>query len=223
MAVIYDNASAGYSGSTTATPSITHTTGSGSNRFLLAVLFSHAGNATHNSGTYDSAALTMIGTQFTDGSTDLSVWYRKMPNTGTNLTIAFSVSTDVLCHIGLMTFSGVDQTTPYNTPASISGSINDGTSVAPASALNDVVAYVFGLQGNVETTTPQGAEVERAVSRVEPVNGICKVGTIVGATPTTTVGYNWSTNFNSVALWAAALKAAAEGASDTLMGASMGM
>lgn len=132
MAIVFDNATGnGFANATTT--SFSHTTGSGSNRFLFFATWSGAattGNIT--SVTYAGVSLTKYVEYDIGDGTILSVWYLINPATGSNTLLGTATSSQVW-EAMVSTYSGVKQSgfPDANTNNNSSGSVtNSVTSIA---------------------------------------------------------------------------------------------
>jgi hypothetical protein len=115
-----DSASNGQTQRTSMT--ISHTT-SGTNRLMLVgVAINNNQSETVSSMTYNGAALTLVGTAASTTNTRVEIWRRIAPSTGTHdVVITFSGNLRMGARAGVMTFTGVHQTTPLGTFAGANG------------------------------------------------------------------------------------------------------
>lgn len=142
-----------------------HTTGaSGPTSGLLLVGVSIEDNTkTVSTVTYNGVNLTRLGnltitcpTTIANPSCEDELWYLKAPPSGLH-TIQVNLSGSTSASAGAVGYSNVDQTTPFGTPASNSGSVNAGggassLSVATSSASQLVVeTFSFDLGGGAGT------------------------------------------------------------------------
>jgi Domain of unknown function (DUF4347)/Cadherin domain/Bacterial cadherin-like domain len=128
--------------SQTATNSITlsHTT-SGTNRLMLVGVSMHSTNGAISSMTYNGTALTRVGTQVANGQAVVEVWSLLAPTTGTHdLAVTFTGSRAAI--VGVMTFTGVDQSAALGSFASALGDSSTASLNGIASAAGEVV---FGV------------------------------------------------------------------------------
>ncbi len=114
------------SGATTLT--VAHSTGSSANRLMLVgVSINRETGATNDKVTgitYSGQALTLVGAKTDGGSGEARVemWALKNPPTGAaNVVVTFNRANDDGAVVGVATFAGVDQTTPYGAFFSNSG------------------------------------------------------------------------------------------------------
>jgi len=162
-----------------------HTTGSGSNRFLL-VGVAVLGDTSVSSVTYNGKALTSIGEQVAppsptpppSGGSSVRVeqWGMVAPDTGPFLVqVTLSASTRAVGFSA--SFSDVDQSSPHGTFASTQGSIPSpmGTaSVNVTAAADDVVVDTLVVQDSGDSSPPA----------VAPMSGQTGLSTITGGMTT---------------------------------------
>jgi hypothetical protein len=133
----------------TNTVTLSFTTGNQPNRLLLVTVITATG-ATYTSVTYDGIALTQLATK--DNNVHVEMWYLVNPPSGTYNIVATKTNTFGNL-IGASTFYNVDQTTPFGTVATASGtSVTSSLSVASASA-SQLVVDGIGTDGNDPTNT----------------------------------------------------------------------
>ena len=119
---------------------ISHTTGSGTNRLMLVgISFVNDEMETVTSVTYNGVALTWVGTGANGDDARMEIWRLIAPPTGTyNVVITFSAPLRRAAVAGVMTFTGVHQTTPLGTFVSAVGNASPAT-VNVTSAANELV------------------------------------------------------------------------------------
>jgi hypothetical protein len=104
---------------TTVTDSMTisHTTSSGSNRLMLVgVSINNDGLETVTSVTYNGVGLSFVGADARSDDARVEIWSLVAPATGTHdVVITFSGDLQQEAIAGVMTFTGVDQSTPLGT------------------------------------------------------------------------------------------------------------
>jgi len=127
-----------------ATLTISHTTGSGADRLMLVgISFVNDQTETVTSVTYNGVALTSVGTVSSSDDARVEIWRLIAPPTGTyNVVIMFSAPLGRTAVAGVMTFTGVHQTTPLGTFASASLQCSApcaDPSVNVTSAVNELV------------------------------------------------------------------------------------
>ncbi len=140
--VTVDNTS---SGSTDGGSSITvsHAT-SGSNRLMLVgVSFNNDILETVTGVTYNGAALTLEGTETNSDDARVEIWSLVAPDTGThNVVITFSAALNQEAVAGVMTFTGVDQSTPLG---SFYSAQDDDTATASLNITSTEGEFVYGV------------------------------------------------------------------------------
>jgi len=144
------------SGSATAGSSITvsHTTGAGSDRLMLVGISSR--DRTVTGVTYGGTALTLVGAQTSNGNAKTAIYRLIAPASGTaSVVVSFSGTVGKGAVVGVMTFTGVNQTTPLGTYASNVGNSTNAT-LNVTSASSELVFNVVSVQNqNVNNTTGQ--------------------------------------------------------------------
>jgi len=160
--VQFVNASSGASAGTTTSFSFQHTVNAGTDRVLIVGGAIRAGApVAFTSVTYNGIALTPI--QGVTGADDVraELWYLINPPIGTfNVTLTASANRNLAG--GAMTFTGVHQTTPVGTPASVGGQSNS-TSVDVTSASGEMVVDVVAQRdpGGMGTLTAGPGQTEQ--------------------------------------------------------------
>jgi len=120
--------------------SLSHTPGVGNNR-LMVVGISWANNSTSHtisSVTFGSLPMTSVGTLTNDSQRNIAIYYLKEPFTTSANTLSVTFSGQTSAVIGAVTFAGVDQTNPFGTFVSASGS-GTAVTVDAATVAGDVV------------------------------------------------------------------------------------
>lgn len=110
--VTYDAVSSFGIGSGMSSGSGNHVCTCGTNGLLVVFLTSNNPAMGVSSITYAGAALTLLGRD--DKSAPLAVYYKKAPATGTN-SLAVTLTDVYNVSVGAISFSNVDQTTPFGT------------------------------------------------------------------------------------------------------------
>jgi len=125
---------------------ISHAT-AGSNRLLLVGVSIHNFASETVSGiTYNGVALTQVGSSTNATDARVEIWRLIAPPTGTyDVVITFSAELSSVARAGVMTFTGVNQTTPLGTFASATGSASPAT-VNVTSAANELVFDTVGSE-----------------------------------------------------------------------------
>jgi len=149
------------SGSATATATgitISHTTSGTDRLMLVGVSINPDGGVTSSSVTYNGTALQFVGAQqnLISGADDarIEIWSLVAPDTGThNVVITFSAALVQEAVAGVMTFNGVDQTTPLGTFASVGGDDSTPASVNIPSAAGELVFGLVACEYDAETAS----------------------------------------------------------------------
>ena len=153
---------------TTATASVPHTTGSGSNRLMMVgISFTDQGTVPAiQSVKYNDIDLNRVGgvgggQSTSDDYARVEIWYLKMPDTGThNVVVTFATAPDDAT-VGVMTFTGVDQTTPLGTFTSATAD-SDTASTTVTSAVGELVFDTMVLEASGDTDlVPEASQTER--------------------------------------------------------------
>jgi prepilin-type N-terminal cleavage/methylation domain-containing protein len=164
---------------------IAHTV-SGSDRLMLVgVSMNNDGYETVTGVTWNGTALTLVGTEANDDDARVEIWRLVAPSTGThNVVVTFSAALEQEAHAGVMTFAGVDQTTPLGT--FVSGYIDD-TTPATVDIPSAAGELVFGVVASeYEGLTASSGQDERWNLAVSSTYGAG--GTAAGAA---TVTMSW--------------------------------
>jgi Tfp pilus assembly protein PilX len=156
--VLVDATSTGLT--TSASLSISHTV-SGTNRLMLvgvSITRETGGAPSVSSITYNVVQnLSLVGAQATsDGKGRIEIWKLVAPDTGThNVVVTLSAAPDSAT-AGVMTFTGVDPSTPLG--AFASAMADSGTaSVTVASAANELVFDTLVVEGSADKALAPGA------------------------------------------------------------------
>lgn len=159
MAIAYVNSSPKTglgSGSTVATPAISHTTGN-----LLVVAVRWDSTTVTVTGVADTAGNTYTSrtVKTFNGTDSVQFWYAKniTGNASNVVTATFSSSAPSASGITVDQFSGCDTTSPYDTEASGSGSGTGLVTGAFTTTTADEVIVVAGDQGSTSGTYTAGA------------------------------------------------------------------
>lgn len=173
-----------------ASMTISHTTGTGSNRLMLVGV--SRGNGGVSSITYAGQALSLVGSR-TISDVNVLLYAMINPPSGTaNVIVNFSPSATIGANVGVTTFSDVDVSAPFGVVTSASGATNSFSLTFP-SATGELAYTVTCSKG--ASVTP-GAGVTELYDRQSGVmNGAA--GIMAGAASvnmawTSTVGDNWA-------------------------------
>ena len=136
-------------GTSTSSPAtISHTTGSGSNRFLVVCVNTYHSSDPDITGiTYNSVPLTQAINNPLSGTTeDMDIWYLVAPSTGTN-NISISGTFEEVASV-VSTWTGVDQSTPIGETG-----LDDGTNPSYAITVDAGDIVVGGVCSYTGTIT----------------------------------------------------------------------
>lgn len=124
---------------------LSHTTGSGSDRLML-VGISTRDKTVSGTPTYGGTNLTLVGSQTSNNNAKTYIYRLIAPATGTaNVVINFSGDLTKGAVVGVMTFTGVHQTTPLGTYASAQQK-SATASVSVSSAASELVFNVMSVK-----------------------------------------------------------------------------
>jgi hypothetical protein len=185
-----------------------HTTGTGQNRLMLVgISVSEYGMPSVNSATYAGQALTLVGSAYKqtgDYYEGVLIYYLKNPPSGTaNVVIDYSSNPDYGSVVGIMTFTGVDQTNPLGPFASATGS-SSSASVNVSSAPGELVFDTLMNAYNKAVYVGAG-QTQRWNNQGEPTAG----GSTEPGASTVTMSWSWSWS-NPWAIGAVSIKPAAD-------------
>jgi hypothetical protein len=134
---------------------ISHTTPvAGTNRLMLVgVALNPSQSETVSSITYNGASLSLVGSAQQASDTRVEIWSLVAPDTGTHdVVITFSANLLYGAKAGVITFTGVNQSTPLGTYAAAAGNSTGPATVDVSSATNELVFDTVGCQGNATPT-----------------------------------------------------------------------
>jgi hypothetical protein len=136
MALAFDAVASGQANGT-GPFTFSHTT-SGANRLLVVGILIHAGGGlTVTAVTYNGVAMTVIPSSEVIGTYAVSMYSLIAPASGTN-TVSISVSSNAEIGFGSVSFTGADQTTPFGTANTATGT-STTPSVTVSSATDEIV------------------------------------------------------------------------------------
>jgi hypothetical protein len=141
---------------------ISHTT-SGSDRLMLVgVSIDNDDSETVSSVTYNGVGLSPVGAQNSVDDVRVEIWSLVAPSTGTHdVVINFSTGLRRSAHAGVMTFTGVHQTTPLGAFASNFAQSDPGpATVNVSSGSNELVFDTVGGE-NCSSLTVGGGQTQR--------------------------------------------------------------
>jgi PAP2 superfamily len=130
-----------------------HTVSNRTHRLLLVGVSYVKGKEPVSSVTYAGAALKRLGVQVASkDEAGVELWYTLAPTVGT-AQIVVGMPTDVDVVGGAMSFTGVDQTTPFGSLRSSSGDKTNSACVTLASSTNELIANVLSAKGDARSVT----------------------------------------------------------------------
>ena len=152
MAIVYDNAS--FADGNSASPSVSHTA-SGTDRFVAIGILA-LGDETISAISYGSQTPTLIRRFNLGFGSSTTIWLYGLvaPATGAQ-TISVTKSASSLWGIGAVSYTGVDQTTPYDAYAEFENNSASPITVDVASAIGDLVVDL-ALVANSTATVGAG-------------------------------------------------------------------
>jgi hypothetical protein len=131
-----------------------HTTGSGSNRFIIFLATIDISTRSFTSCAYNGDAMTLFEeNSHTGGGSRNQIWVLANPDSGTNnLTCEFSSVTATGVTGTIVTYTGVDQTTPIQDSAETEFSAANSSSINITCAAGDLAIDVIGSTGIADFT-----------------------------------------------------------------------
>jgi|GEM_PF-4223988 len=137
---------------------ISYTNTSGSNKLLVVGVSAQQPYGYVTSITYNGTQLTKLGNLSNSNQGRIEGWYLVNPPVGTfNVVVNNSQGDNAV--IGVMSFSNVNQTTPFGTVVSAQGSGTTATVIAN-SAINDLVFGVVAFNNGSTNLTPGSGQTE---------------------------------------------------------------
>jgi prepilin-type N-terminal cleavage/methylation domain-containing protein len=161
---------------------------SGSNRLMLVgVSINNDSNETVTSLTYNGTDLAKVDDITNSDDARVEIWSLVAPDTGEhNLVITFSAALEQEAVAGVVTFNGVDQTTPLGTFASAQA---DDSTPATVSIPSDLGELVFGVvSAEYDAVTASSGQTEYWNEPVPQTYGAG--GTAAGASPSVTMSWD---------------------------------
>jgi prepilin-type N-terminal cleavage/methylation domain-containing protein len=204
-----DNASSGTTASDTASSmTVSHTTGSGSNRLMLVgISYNNDDYETVTSVTYNGTSLTQVGTVNNSDDARVCIYSLVGPDSGIhNVVITFSDALNDGAIAGVVTFTGVDQSTPLGTFVSSTG---DDSTPATVNIPSDSGELVFGVvSSEYEAFTASSGQNQHWNMSIsgEDTNGAG--GTDAGGLPTVTMSWSLDPAYNHWAIGGVSIKPA---------------
>ena len=202
-----DNASSGTTASDTASSiTVSHTTGSGSNRLMLVgISYNNDDYETVTGVTYNGTSLTQVGTVNNSDDARVCIYSLVAPDSGThNVIINFSDALNDGAIAGVVTFTGVDQSTPLGTFASSTGDDSTPATVNIPSASGELVFGVASSEYEALTASSgQNQHWNRSISGAD-TNGAG--GTDAGASQRSRCRGVWILHYNHWAIGGVSIK-----------------
>jgi len=166
---------------------ISHTV-AGSNRLMLVgVSINNDNYETVTGVTYNGTPLAKVGEQDNSDDARIEIWSLVAPDIGThNVVITFSAALLQEAVAGVVTFNGVDQTTPLGTFASAQA---DDSTPATVNIPSEAGELVFGVvSAEYDAVTASSGQTERWNIGVPQTYGAG--GTAAGASPNVTMSWD---------------------------------
>ena len=176
--------------------SVSHTTSGTDRLMLVGVSMNLGGSQTVSSVTYNGDSLSLVGVKEA-GDARIEIWALLAPDVGTfNVDIAFSSPTDGNT-AGVMTFTGVDQSTPLGAFASDFGYGESTASATVSSAADELVFGVVSIDDpNFRVLTEGAGQTERwELDGFQTTGG----GSTAPGAPSVNMSWTWAPSDN----WAA--------------------
>src|SRR5713226_4205029 len=147
-----------------------HTVGTGADRVLVVGVTIRDGNVSVSAITYGGTALTRLGFQNGAGNANRAeIWSLKAPASGTaNVVVSISGARDLVG--GSISFTGVDQTTPFGTFVGAQGT-SATPSVTASSATAEIVVDTLATDGDAVSATVGAGQTQRWNIRTGPAGG----------------------------------------------------
>jgi hypothetical protein len=163
----------------------THTVGAGSNCIAI-VIAATSGSSQHpTTVTFGGVAMTQLAT-YDQSSKETAVYYLVDPTSGDN-TVVCNWSGGFYCGVTCLTFSGVNQASPFTNNGGSCGTSTTASNTIN-STVDDIVVDLVAIYG--ATATPDGSQVQAFNSGY----GLFKLGVsyIAGTSPTATTSWTLS-------------------------------
>jgi hypothetical protein len=181
---------------------VSHTTGSGSDRLMLVGISVNVNDDERVAGvTYGGTSLTKVGERNNDNDAMVYIYSLVAPNPGTaDVVINFTSALNYGALAGVMTFTGVDQSTPLGTFASAIGNDSTSASVNISSAPDELVFAVVADEYDAITTAPTGQDVHWNTCTSGTSN--CGAGGTIAGASTVTVTWDLDAEATPYNHWA---------------------
>ena len=172
---------------------ISYTNANGSNKLLVVGVSAQQPGGSVTSITYNGNSLTKLGTISNSSQTRIEIWFLKSPQVGTaNVVVTNSQSENGI--IGVMSFAGVNQTTPFGTLATAQGS-GTTASVSASSAVGELVYSVVAFNNWSASLTPGSGQTEywdQTINSSVTGSGSTKAGAASVSMQWTSTNTNWT-------------------------------
>ncbi len=191
---------------------VSHTTGSGSYRLMLVGISFNPNSderlATTDPVTYGGTPLSKVGERANSNDAMVYIYSLVAPAVGTaDVEITFDSALDEGAIAGVMTFTGVDQTTPLGTFASAQGDDSTPATVNISSASGELV---FGVASSeYEALTASSGQDQHWNMSISGASTNGAGGTDAGA-PTVAMSWSLDPSYNHWAIGGVSIKPAAE-------------
>lgn len=192
---VVDNSTSKSGGTNVSILTWSHTVGAGNNRLLMVFISTRALTG-HDvaSVTYDNTPLTRLGIGQA-GAGDLprvETWYLLNPPTGIN-DVKVTLYAPDYPSAGAISFTGVNQTAPFDTWSSSSGT-STTASLTVTSGTNELVADVLSFWNNTANATSNAGQTLRWSATAD--NAWKGAGSIKTGTTSTAMGWTLPTSTN---------------------------
>jgi hypothetical protein len=172
---------------------ISYTTANTANRILMVGVAAQQPNGSVTSVTYNGIGLTKLGNLSNSSQSRIEIWFLKAPPAGTHNVVVTNSQNDNGV-IGVMSFSGVDQTTPFGIITTAQGS-STTASVTVASANGELVYSVVGFNNGATNLTPGSGQTEywdQTVNSSIAGSGSTKTGAASVSVQWTSTSASWT-------------------------------
>ncbi len=167
-----------------------HTTGVDNNRLMLIGVSWRDGNAP-DSVKYGGVPLSLVGVNTANGNAKVAIYKLLNPNSGSAIvTVSFPTAPSNGAVIGVMTFAGVNQTTPLGTFNSAKNTTAGPATVNIASASGDLVFSTAALQTKLFVSPGGGATSRWNIATSGDMRGAGS--TLLATSGTTTMSWTLS-------------------------------
>ncbi|MCG6916825.1 MAG: prepilin-type N-terminal cleavage/methylation domain-containing protein [Deltaproteobacteria bacterium] len=141
---------------------ISHTTGNGDDRLMLVGVSLQNGDYEYVTGvTYNSTPLALVGAEARDDDSRIEIWKLVSPESGTHdVVITFNETLSNGATAGVITFTGVDPSTPHGTFTSNNGD-SSAASINVPSANGELVFAVAVAEDQAGPLTTGAGQDER--------------------------------------------------------------